>query len=166
MEPLYKKEEVAYFLAKFHEKYYNEKISKIKLQKGLYFLYAYYSQFVYRGTDSEIGDDFPKNLSRELFKPDFQAWSYGPVDYSIYKKYDEITNNTSKCNIEVFLKKSENEFVSDYLDTLTRQILNSTDFGLVELSHQDQSWSNHYHQHEQQHREKIPAEEILNEYEY
>ena len=164
-EPLYSKEEVSLFLAKFHQDEYGKKISKIKMQKGLYFIFAYFSQFVYRSRGSEIQKEFP-NVSRELFEPDFQAWSYGPVDYSVYVNYDDIVVRSESIDTDAFLYKAGSEIIGDYLDTLTRQIFNSTDFGLVELSHQDACWDDNYFKEEEYHKEPIPKSSILQEYEY
>lgn len=161
---LYEKYEVAKYLARFHQEYYDSPISKIKMQKGLYFLYAFFSQFVYRSQNSEIAGDFPTEISNELFNADFQAWAYGPVDRDIYKEYDKILIAAKKFDVEEFLAKSESDLVSDFLQTLTTQIFNSTDFGLVELSHQDEAWKKHYDKSDRFSSEKIPNNEIIDEY--
>lgn len=163
MKTIYEKHEVAKYLAKFHEEHYGSKISKIKIQKGLYFMYAFFSQFVNRAKQSEISEDFPE-ISNELFDAKFEAWAYGPVDREVYRSYNDILIAAEKFDINEFLNRVGSKDVADYLETLTRQIFNSSDFGLVELSHQDEAWKNHYDKDMYYPDEVIPNEEIINEY--
>ena len=51
-------------------------------------------------------------------------------------------------------------FFADYLD----RILNTGDFSLVDLSHEDLCWKNHYDKNDFYHSSEIPSEEIIEEY--
>ena len=63
-------------------------IGPLKLQKGLYFLFAFYinTYSVEPQTDViETENIFPKYL----FQTDFEAWTYGPVIRDVYLKFKE-----------------------------------------------------------------------------
>lgn len=143
MTYLYEKDEVVKFLMKYHETHYNKPISKIKLQKGLYFLYAYFYKFIQTSSKSELADHFT-SVPEDLFKANFQAWSYGPVDKDVYRSHNNGFLEYSDFDIEEFLEVSNNEEVKDMLVTLTNEIFESSDFGLVELSHMDDCWKSQY----------------------
>ncbi|WZU02712.1 hypothetical protein MGH68_07395 [Erysipelothrix sp. D19-032] len=94
----------------------------------------------------------------------FEAWAYGPVDVDVYKKHkrNELVAFTQEESNE-FLREN-NPVVNSYLHSMTRKIFNSSDFGLVDLSHRDKVWSDKYDPSVPYNDEVITAEEIVNEY--
>lgn len=71
--------------------------SQLKIQKTLYLLFAFYGatygKLINEENNSELDSN---NYTPFLFKPNFQAWKYGPVDYDVYinfkkeEKYKEL----------------------------------------------------------------------------
>lgn len=117
-------------------------LSPIKLQKSLYFLYAYYGG-VYFNFDSE-GESEGVNVPKTLFNARFEAWKYGPVIRDIYRlnKNDELGNEVDV--LEAALTLSEYPEEKKFIDNLFNQINSVSDFSLVERSHQDDAWKDVY----------------------
>ena len=73
------------FLVQFLYKLF-EKPSRIKIQKTLYLLYAFYGATygnLNLNEDEEnefVGQNYPKYL----FDANFEAWRYGPVEKEVY----------------------------------------------------------------------------------
>ena len=160
------KDDLVNFLVTYHKQNYNSEITPIKLQKALYFLYAYYIKYTHLISEDEKNDleDYGY-IPPELFKPNFEAWDYGPVDPDVYRKF--------KANgAEEFMTGSKlsevlnvrNDFIEEFIYNFTQQIFNSGDFGLVELSHRDEAWKNHHSLERFSANRKIPSEEIIEEY--
>ena len=152
--------DVVKFLMAHHKMKYKRDISPIKLQKGLYFLYAFYIKYR-NAVETECDDSVINSAPNTLFDANFEAWSYGPVDPEIYVQF-----KTNKINIEGFNSvqylsslSKKNSFMSEFLEGLTQQIFNSGDFGLVELSHRDACWKEHSAD-----RSSITEAEIIDEY--
>ena len=143
-------------------------ISPIKLQKSLYYLYAYWAGNI-ANIKSELGEDDEgicecrdTGFDIDLFEPCFEAWKYGPVDREIYHKYKEgQLNDNVDCLIlgEDTLQSSITSFVDSILD----QTFNINDFALVDLTHLDESWKLTF-QMSPQGDGKIAKESIISEY--
>lgn len=59
----------------------------------------------------------------------------------------------------------KDDFVKkDFIDDLLDQLFEIDDFGLVNISHQDECWRKHYIETDEKHNRQIPKEEIINEY--
>lgn len=127
-------------------------MTPIKMQKGLYFLYAYYAATL--GLSSQEADQpnsETMNYPPELFKPEFEAWKLGPVIPHVYNKfksghYQELakTININKIfdldsgnpvNMEVKL------FVEKFF---LQHVCTVQDYTLVERSHEDEAWIQAY----------------------
>lgn len=114
------------------------KLTPIKLQKGLYFLYAYYGA-TYGETDETEGvleQDY-KDLPSRLFEANFEAWTYGPVIRDVWKKqkegkYDGEIRHTDSGDVKLE--------VTMFIDELFQQINSISDFSLVDRSHEDEVW--------------------------
>lgn len=125
-------------------------ITPIKLQKGLYFLYAYYSGTFACFNASHLFDDYAEFgkadfYPEHLFKPEFVAWKLGPVILSVHEKYlsgyykekakalnvDALFETDTALGLEVKL------FVDDFF---LNRICQLNDFALVDRSHTDQAW--------------------------
>lgn len=114
----------------------------IKLQKGLYFLYAYYSLMYNQPIDDEEVEA-GYNLPPELFPARFEAWTYGPVIREVYAKYQQDNYNqdlAKTINTEEHFSGFGGEEVKRFINGLLSQVLRSSDFSLVDRCHQDNAW--------------------------
>ena len=161
--------ELAIYIQKFYKEKYEgntnkRDISPIKLQKALYFLFAYWGQYIGKSKQENINVEFELDkFSEHLYEEEIQAWTYGPVLPEIYVLEKEgILNNYISEN---YLEDTEHNLViKEFIDYLLPQIFDISDFGLVDLSHQDNCWKNHYNSQDEYHSNEIPKEEIINEY--
>lgn len=138
-------------------------LSPLKLQKGLYFLYAYYSAMY--GTKGDESSEVDYNLPPELFPAQFEAWNYGPVIRSVYddrkfgeKKYQELAQT---FNAKTAFVGNEGIEVRSFIDDLFGQINKASDFSLVDRSHADKAWEEAFSQGKST---TIPNQAIINEY--
>lgn len=133
----------------------SDEISPLKLQKSLYFCFAYWGGFVRKGKNkkSELRIDY----SEYLFDDKIEAWVYGPVIPNVYHN-NNITPDEKK---DMFVGK---EYVKEFIDGILNDVLNVSDFKLVEASHQDKCWKNNFKKLEIFHNNEIPKEEIIKEY--
>lgn len=146
----------SYIKAKFYDKYKRE-ISPLKLQKSLYFCFAYWGGFIRKGKNSQKMSEIDVSEYDEfLFDDTIEAWVYGPVVRSVYMKQKEIQKE--------FNSPFKDEFIKQYIDGILDEILPISDFSLVEESHKDNCWKNNFDFNEQMHSNEIPKEEIINEY--
>lgn len=143
-----------------------KEITPIKMQKALYFCFAYWGGFVNKG---KIDNQIPSDENNILFDEKFEAWAYGPVVPSVY--FNEKTSMFFRTKgqeqdaverVEVIL--NDNDFLKDTLDSILTDVFNTSDFKLVSISHQDNCWKNHFNATEPKHNNEIPKEEIINEY--
>lgn len=136
-------------------------LSSVKLQKSLYFLYAYYSA-MYGKPNEESESDY--NLPEELFSAEFEAWNYGPVIRSVYMdrklgedKYQEMAR---KFDVDLFFN-DDNREVKLFIDDLFSQISKLSDFSLVDRVLEDKAWKNAFSQGKST---IIPNQAIIEEY--
>ncbi|WP_176557783.1 Panacea domain-containing protein [Sporolactobacillus terrae] len=102
-------------------------ISNLKLQKLLYFAQAY--------SIAKTGDP--------LIDQDFEAWTYGPVVPSIYRKYKEYGyHSIPKSNEKINLDDNQNEIIN----TVFSQLGNMNPFDLVDITHKHKPWKKRYGQ--------------------
>lgn len=92
------------------------KVSELQAHKILYFLYGY----------------FWKEYEKELFKANFEAWKYGPVEVDFRK------NKISKFDIKL------NEIEKKFTEEKISQLLNYGVWFLVEQSHLTKPWIDNY----------------------
>jgi uncharacterized phage-associated protein len=116
----------------------NPEISPIKLQKALYFLYAYHGG-VYFTQESE-GEAEGVKEPKTLFEASFEAWKYGPVIREVYhkNKNGELGNPRDIEEADALISHFPEE--KKFIDDLFSQINSVSDFSLVERSHQDKVW--------------------------
>lgn len=136
-------------------------ISPIKLQKSLYFLFAYWGQYIRKNKENQdsVEVDY-SNYSEFLFDDRIEAWTYGPVlpDVFIAEKSGFLEVETENNYLEDDIIKKE------FVDNLLYQLFEIDDFGLVRLSHEDECWKRNYKETDEKHNREIPKEEIINEY--
>lgn len=137
----------------------------LKMQKSLYFLWAFYAA-TYGNIDYDEETDFSKQekYPRSLFKADFEAWSYGPVINSVFAEYHQTNGfkDVSDEYVESEISDANKKEVWSFIDDLLAQINKVNDFGLVERSHQDSAWRNAYK--EGQKHCKMNNDEIKRDY--
>lgn len=124
-------------------------ITPIKLQKGLYFLYAYYvGVFPSAGTINEVeGTEF-EDVSfypPELFKPEFHAWQLGPVIPEVYRKFKEgfYAAKVEQLEPDVLFPSRDPLFAEMKLfvdDFFLKRVCCLNDFVLVDRVHTDKAW--------------------------
>ncbi|EHJ06984.1 Panacea domain-containing protein [Staphylococcus simiae] len=142
-----------------------ENISPLRLQKTLYFLFAYYGASygqLYKSKEYEVSQNESLNLPEYLFDAKFEAWQYGPVIREVYMNnkhsldYNDIDFSMSNFEIE---DKTMQQEITEYLREIIRSTLKISDFGLVERSHEDEEWKNNITQ-----QEVMKNDGIINEY--
>lgn len=158
MEEILDVKELAAYIQK---KYYDEKqkeISPIKLQKSLYFLFAYWGGLVRKAKmyPNAVEDNFD-GFSEYLFNGDFEAWVYGPVVPIVYKE----KNISDFYNEKLFEGK---EKVKEFVDDILKSLFDTGDFTLVDISHSDNAWKNNFRYDEEYHKNIINKEDIIEEY--
>lgn len=150
------REFACYIKCKYYDKYKKE-ITPIKLQKSLYFCFAYWAGFVLKskGSEEEINQDV------YLFDATFKAWTYGPVIPEIYHEQQEGTL------VEIITEKQifkDNDILKETINSLLDDIFEISDFKLVNLTHADNCWINNFDVDAKKHDKKISCEEIIKEY--
>ena len=140
----------------------NREISPIKLQKSLYFLFAYWGVYVRSNRNNKDSVEVDYSSYRDyLFNEDIQAWTYGPVIPKVYKAQKEDCKE---------LKNVEDNYLEDkivlkeFIDGLLPQLFEIDDFGLVRISHEDDCWKKNYNPQDIKHNRVIDKEDIINEY--
>ena len=129
----------------------NRVISPIKMQKSLYFLFAYWGQYIRNNKENpdSVEIDFSK-YEEFLFDARIEAWTYGPVVPEVFI-----------ANKEGLLDEIEKK---EFVDNLLEQLFEIDDFGLVRISHEDNCWKKYYVETDDKHEREIPKKEIIDEY--
>lgn len=155
--------QLAYYISKKYDEYTNHtiKISNIKLQKTLYFLFAMWGGFIEKSKSKE--SEFETTLSSILFDNDIQAWVYGPVVPDVFFANRDGNLNTYKFDEKEFFSNGK-QLLQETIDSIMNDIFAVSDFKLVSISHEDKCWQNHFDPLEEEHKRIIPKEEILAEY--
>lgn len=152
-----------YICEKYKSKHKHE-ISGIKLQKSLYFLFAYWGAFV-RKSNSDNSVEEKIELPEYLFNDEIEAWTYGPVVSNVYRNIEIIKNFSDESEIvEIKQKLSQNNSIFGFINDLLKDIFEISDFKLVDMSHQDKCWKDNYIESDERHNRIINKESIINEY--
>ena len=152
---IFKAKELAMYITMYYLEKFNRDITPIKLQKSLYFCFAYWGGHVRKSKLPQT--EITINKSEWLFDENIEAWVYGPVVPDVYNE----KNLENYYNPNMF---DENEDVMDYINGVLDDILNVSDFKLVEVSHMDNCWKNNFDVDAPYHNEIIDKEEIIEEY--
>lgn len=117
----------------------NKKVTNLELQKLAYFLEAIYMV----STNEEY-----------LFKEDFAAWNFGPVNFEIYKHY----KNFGRIPIDLGKEVNINSQNLKYIENLYELFKDFTATQLVNLSHEEGSpWYKIYKKNDG----SIPRSEVI-----
>lgn len=151
---------LAYYIKNKYEKEYSngKEISPLKLQKSLYFCFAYWGGFVRNSKTlkNELSDN---NYNEILFSNKIEAWVYGPVVPEVYYESNNLEKYKPTCE-----NPFTDDFVKNYIDGILEDVLQANDFKLVEVSHQDKCWKKNFKPNSVFHNLEIPFEEIITEY--
>ena len=137
-------------------------ISPIKLQKSLYFLFAYWGQYIRKNKENQDSVEVNySNYNEFLFNDRIEAWTYGPVIPNVFTA-EKVGLLEDMKLVENYL---EDDFVKkEFIDNLLKQLFEIDDFGLVRISHEDECWKKYYIESDEKHDREIPKEEIIDEY--
>ena len=163
---IFSSEELANYIAYKYKEKMGMDISPLKLQKSLYFCFAYWGGFVRKGKKSpESAEINLKEFNEYLYDEDIEAWIYGPVVPSVYRnfKIDKVDEEKAK-EFEIELKKKYNGILYVFISGLLSDLIEANDFDLVDISHKDNAWKNNYNPEEKTHNNIINKEDIINEY--
>lgn len=152
--------ELAGYLNYLHNEKYKRKISPLKLQKSLFFLFGEWGAFISKANNSDAFDG--KNLlqyKKYLFTEDIEAWLYGPVVRDVYDNF-----NFEKNLDEEIFDTEEKEYAGQFIRDLTSELFELSDFKLVELSHQMKCWKNSFEEKDLIHCNTIDKDVIINEF--
>ena len=126
-----------------------EKPSKVKIQKTLYLLFAFYgATYGKLQNDNEDDNDFSEqNYPENLFSANFEAWKYGPVEIDVYKYLENVSYlemDLTDDAIDNFFNTIELKNVKLFIENIVNQVNNIDDFTLIYRVREDSSWSNVY----------------------
>lgn len=165
---IFEAKDLACYIKSEYEKYTQNtrEITPIKMQKALYFCFAYWAGFVNKG---KIDQQFSNDENEVLFADRIEAWSFGPVVPNAYFNEREAMFFRKKSQEEEAINRvkiilEENPMLADTINSLLQDLFEISDFKLVSRSHMDKSWQNHFNATSSKHNEEIPKEEIINEY--
>lgn len=147
--------ELACYIIDVYNKKFHKEISPIKLQKSLYFSFAYWGGYVRKS--HFLNTEITVDKSEWLFDEDIEAWVYGPVVPEVYHEQ----NLDSYRNPNLFIN---NEDVKEYIDGVLDNILEVSDFKLVDVSHSDACWKNNFNPDSKTHNVVINKDDIISEY--
>jgi len=150
--------ELAAYIQKKYKDDKGRDISPIKLQKSLYFLFAYWGGLVRKSKEfpNAVEESFSE-YNEYLFNEEIQAWVYGPVVPLVYHE----------TNLNIFYKEdlfNGKEKLKEFVDNLLNDLFEVSDFTLVDISHRDKSWINNFDYDDDFHDKEINKEEIIQEY--
>ena len=157
MKKNFKAMEIAAYIQNYYLNKTGKEISPLRLQKTLYFVFAYWGGFVEKSKmqkDKEIDLD---DYNVYLFDERIEAWVYGPVVPNVYFEPD----------ISRFYKEDlfqGMELVQEVVDDVIDDTIKVSDFRLVDISHSDDAWINNFSYEEEFHNNEIDKSEIIKEY--
>lgn len=113
-------------------------IRPLKLQKGLYFLFAFYIN-TYSIEPRQDIIETESNFPQYLFDAEFEAWTYGPVIRSVYLKF----KNKDYTPRQYPFSKKDKE-IEIFINDVMEMVLNKSDFALVDRVQEDLAWQKAY----------------------
>lgn len=139
-----------------------ENPTPLKIQKTLYFLWAFYSatygNIKYDSAEKSEFDLQDGAYPHELFKPKFEAWRYGAVInkvYLAYKKHEIKELSYEDIQKRISLGDLEKKEILLFINNLIAQINEVDDFGLVQKAIKDSAWRDAYLADKKMNPEKI-----------
>lgn len=154
-----------------HLKSIDSDMGPIRLQKTLYFLYAFYGATygsISIGKSSD-GNNFLSELNNEqtyppeLFEANFEAWQYGPVIRAVYFANREGLYESLQDIDQTNSNRDEKEVIK-FIDSLVDDLSEMSDFALVDRTHQDESWRSKFDSTNPYLSQDINNQDLINEY--
>lgn len=167
---IFDKFELSNYIASVYKERTDLEVSPIKLQKALYFLFAYFGGWAsFSNQNQEFNELDNESIDTHLFNATFMAWDYGPVDTEVYNSYKNERANFYRIDAEAAksVLMDNDSAVFTMIDHLYDQIIDLNDFTLVDVSHKDNAWKENYIKRAQGqflNAKPITNEEIINEY--
>lgn len=148
-----------------HLKFLKEdKLTPIRLQKALYFLFAFYGASYGQLNDAEVEvgvfeggeeDTYP----RFLFAENFEAWKFGPVIPTVYRDFKTKTIESAEWHPDDIREENVKQLIGEVMTQLDEM----GDFELVERTHEDDSWKLVYNNGKGQ-SDLMNHDDIINDY--
>ena len=162
--------QLAEYIKERYRTTYDKEISSLKLQKSLYFCFAYWAGFVSKDDSNTEIKELGEELNPILFDDRIEAWAYGPVVPEVFRHQKECEDGrTNRKLCQEILKYTnitleKNDTLKGAINDILDDIFNISDFGLVSMSHNDYSWYSNYNENDIKHNREIKKETIINEY--
>ena len=160
-DAIFDSKELACYVCDSYFKRYHKTISEIKLQKVMYFLFAYWGGFIAKNESDEVEEKL--DYSKYLYKDRIEAWVYGPVLPEIYHLHKRGELSQYKVSSKVLFKGKD--FVKETIKSIMYDLFELSDFKLVSLSHEDNCWKNNFDVNSEYHNQEIELDSIISEYE-
>ena len=134
-ETVYNRITFADYLAIRYKEQYREDISILKMNKVLYFCFAYYGAYVRAGknnkenTELEISED----VKEYLLNVEFKAGIYGPY-IEILPQYQNRYSIQGTYIEDIYTSEVK------YLDPLIRDLFNANEFDSMDISKKDEEY--------------------------
>ena len=158
-EAIFDSKQLACYVSDSYRERYGKKISEIKLQKTMYFLFACWGGFIAK---NKLGAEERLNYSKYLYKDRIEAWVYGAVLPNIYSLSKKNKLEDYRVSEEELFEGKE--FVKETIDSIMYDLFELSDFKLVSLSHEDNSWKNNFDINSERHNQEMRLDDIINEY--
>lgn len=145
--------------------------SLLKIEKTLYLLFAFYGATYGKLINEENNSELDlMNYTTFLFKPNFKAWKYGPVDYDVYINFrdGEYTKNSEIKSIENKLNEiltgPEKRNIITFINNIINQTDEIDDFTLIDRTCEDTIWSDSYKNKEENMNPYLIVDEYYSKY--
>ena len=158
---IFDSKELACYVCDFYFKKHHKKISEIKLQKTMYFLFACWGGFIAKNKSKEVEEKL--EYSKYLYEDRIEAWVYGPVLPEIYHLHKSGELTKYKVSPRILFK--DKDFVKETIESIMYDLFELSDFKLVSLSHEDNCWKNNFDIDSEYHNQEIKLDSIISEYE-
>ncbi len=143
-ETVYTRTTFADYLAIRYKEQYREDISILKMNKALYFCFAYWGAYVRVGKNNidNIEVDRLEDYSEYLFDTEFKAGVYGPYIEKLPKMNNKyfIQYEKEKELHNFIVKNQYGGNVYKFLDPLIIDLFNANEFDLMDISKKDEEY--------------------------
>lgn len=132
------------YLAIRYKEQYGEDISILKMNKVLYFCFAYWGAYVRMGKNNidNIEVDGLEDYSEYLFDTEFKAGIYGPyIEILPQSQYRYVIQYGEDKELHNFIIKNQyGGNVYKFLDPLIRDLFEANEFDLMDISMKDEEY--------------------------